>query len=314
MVDSTFKFDVKSLGENDQKLIATLHKNGRATHVELSKQLGLHVSTIAKKMQQLESDGLMSIKALPNPYKLDYQAHAVIALESEHDKIDAICSQLYDSFNINLMVTTFGRFDIIAFVFFHTWADLLEYISAYVSPIRGIINMETYLVKEIRKRHFGFPVCSEPIKIDDIDLRLIKKLSENGRYTAQYLAKELGISKPTCLKRLSILLNEKVIEVRAIPDRSGSGYTAYAFIFLKVAAGKLEEVCVALHQFQDVFMILNLYNGFDILIGVNAFNPEKLYRFVKGKILSIDGIASGNTLIRAEIKKRYYGPFIEDEA
>ena len=313
MVASTVKCDLKTLNVNDQKLIAALHKNGRATHVELSKLLGLHVSTIAKKMQQLETEGRMCIKALPNPYKLDYQAHAVIAMESDHDKIDAICSQLYDSFNVNLIITTFGRFDIIAFVFFPTWVDLLNFVSNYVSPISGISNMETYLVKETRKRQYGFPESSDPIKIDTVDLHLIKKLSENGRYTAQYLAKELGISKPTCLKRLSILLNEKVIEVRAIPNRSGSGYTAYAFIFLKVVAGKLEEVCVALHQFQDIFMILNLHNGFDILIGVNAFNPEKLYRFIKGEILSIDGIVSGGTLIRAEIKKRYYGPFIENE-
>lgn len=313
MVDSFFEYDVKSLSVNDQKLITALHKDGRATHVELSKLLGLHVSTIAKRMQQLEAEGLMSIKALPNPYKLDYQAHAVIAIESKHDKIDAICSQLHDSFNVNLIATTFGRFDIIAFVFFPTWVDLLNFVSAYVSPISGILNMETYLVKETSKRHYGFPESSKPVKIDDIDLRLIKKLSENGRYTAQYLSKELGISKPTCLKRLSVLLNEKVIEVRAIPYRSGSGYTAYAFMFLRVMAGKLKEISVTLNQFQDIFMILNLYNGSDILIGLNAFNPEQLYRFIKEKILSIDGIVSSDTLIRAEIKKRYYGPFIENE-
>jgi DNA-binding Lrp family transcriptional regulator len=314
MADATLAWDVKSLTANDQKLIAALHQNGRATHVELSKQLGLHVSTIAKRMQQLEADGIISIKALPNPFKLGYQAHAVIALETDHHEVDAICTRLNSSFNVNLVVTTFGRFDVIALVFFPAWGDLLDFISEYLSSINGILSMETYFVKETRKRYYGFPVGKEsPVKIDDVDQRLIEKLSENGRYTAQFLARELGISQPTCLKRLSFLLNEKVIEIRAVPIRSGSGYTAYAFMLLQVSASKFDAVCRVLNEFPDIFLILGLYNGYDILIGLNAANSERLYQFVKKHILSIDGIASGTMLIRAEVKKRYYGRFIEDD-
>jgi DNA-binding Lrp family transcriptional regulator len=87
-------------------------------------------------------------------------------------------------------------------------------------------------------------------------------------------------------------------------------YAANAFIFLRVQAAKLEKVCATLRLYKDVFLIMTLFNSYDVVIGINATSPEELHRF-KNKILSIDGIINDETMIRAEIKKRYYGGFLE---
>lgn len=305
-----------NLNAIDKKLLLALQQNGRATHVELANSLGIHVSTVAKKMQLLKNSGIIQIRALPNPYKLGYDAHAVIAIEANHNCIDQICAILDANFNVNLIVTTFGKFDILAMVFYPTWANVLEFVSTCISPIDGILNVETYFVKEIRKRYFGFPVSVKPgIKIDEIDQQMIERLSENGRITAQLLARALGISLPTCLKRLSSLLAEKIIEIRAVPIQSYSGYLAYAFMLLRVKATELDAVCDTLRNYRDIFMILTLYNGFDLLVGINATAPDKLYQFIKRDILAINGIINGTTIIRAEVKKRYYGQYVApDEA
>ncbi len=105
-------------------------------------------------------------------------------------------------------------------------------------------------------------------------------------------------------------MRQKVIEIKAIPNPSKIGYTANAFMFLRVQAAQLEEICSTLHLYKDVFLIMTLFNSYDILIGINATSPEELLRF-KNKILSIDGIINDETMIRAEIKKRYYGGFLE---
>jgi len=295
----------------DRKLILALQQNGRATNIELSKQLGVHVSTIPKRIQLLEENEIIKIRALPNPFKLGYIAHAFIAIEADTDKINDICSRLNGNFNVNLVVTAFGRFDILAIVYFSTWEKLLSFVSSDLSATQGVRTVETFLVKEIKKRYYGFVVDNlTPVKIDEIDQGIIEKLTENGRYKSQHLAKELRISPPACLRRLSRLLREKVIEIKAIPNPSKIGYVANAFMFLRVQAAQLEEVCSALHLYKDVFLIMTLFNSYDILIGINATSPEELLRF-KNKILSTDGIINDETMIRAEIKKRYYGGFLE---
>ena len=40
----------------DRKLVLALQQNGRASHVELATQLGVHVSTVAKKMEASGSE------------------------------------------------------------------------------------------------------------------------------------------------------------------------------------------------------------------------------------------------------------------
>jgi hypothetical protein len=72
----------------------------------------------------------------------------------------------------------------------------------------------------------------------------------------------------------------------------------------------MEEVCQRLEVYEDIFLITTLFNGYDLLIGVNGTSPEALYKF-KNEILAIGGILHDETIIRAEIKKRYYGGFEE---
>lgn len=297
----------------DKKLILALQQNGRASHVVLARQLGVHVSTIAKKIQELEENDTMKIRALPNPFKLGYVAHAFIAVEADSNKVDSICDHLYHNFNINLVVTAFGRFDILMIVYYPTWEQLLKFVfyDLYVTP--GVDNVETFFVKDIFKRFYGrFSNDVVPVRIDGIDHQIIEQLTDNGRLTSQHLARELGVSLPTCIRRLTRLIDENVIEIKAIPNPSKIGYVSNAFMLLKIADNRLMQVSRALTSFHNIFFVMTLFNSYDIVIGVNASSSEDLHRFIKNEILSIDGIRADETIIRAEIKKRYYGGFLEE--
>ncbi len=299
------------LSELDRQLILALQEDGRTSNFQLSRRLGVHVATISKKIQLLEQAELMKVRALPNPFKLDYRAHAFIALEVDSRQIEDISSRLMKHFPVNLLVTAFGRFDIIASVYYPSWEQLLSFVSTHLSPIGAIRRVETFLVKDIIKRYYDVNTEDQtPVKIDQLDQQIIEKLTENGRMRNSRLAQDLGISAPTCLRRLSRLLKSGVIEIKAVPNPSYIGYSSNAFMWLRVQAGKLEEICAKLQAYKDIFLVTTLFNGYDLLIGVNGTSPEELYAF-KNKILAIEGIIAHETVIRAEIKKRYYGGFLE---
>ncbi len=301
------------INDLDRKLILALQQNGRASQVDLANQLGVHVSTVAKRIVALEGNETMKVRALPNPYKLGFIAHAFIAIEADSSKINSICDHLYKNFNVNLVVTTFGRFDILAIVYFSTWEKLLSFVFSDLCVTDGVKNVETFFVRDIKKRFYGrFFDNVVPAKIDETDLKIVERLTENGRQTAQQLAKELGISLPTCIRRLARLLDQNVMEVKAVPNPSRIGLAGNAFMLLKVEAAKLEHACAELKSYPGVFLVMTLFNSYDILIGFNAHSPEELHRFIKSEILAIDGIIRDETIIRAEIKKRYYGGFLQD--
>ena len=302
------------LSDIDKKIIRALQKDGRATHTSLAKKLGIHVSTISKKIQVLEQEGIIQIRALPNPFVLGYTCHAVIGIEAEPKAIENICTRLHKILNVNLIVTTFGRFDIIAVVFFPGWDQLLDFIHVTLSEADGVKNLEAFFVKDIVKRSFGFTSNgASPTKIDETDRNIIEKLSENGRYTANYLARELGISLATCTRRLSNLFREKVVAVKALPNPTKLANNTNALLFIRTEAKMLETICEEIKALKEVPLALKLFSGADLFVVYNAPNPEALYRFVKNDIVSMEGIVGVKTFIRATIKKRYYGGFSDDD-
>ena len=69
-------------------------------------------------MEGLIESKLITIRAQPNPYKLNLSASAVVAIKADPTKIDHICDLLSGHFHVNLVQTVFGRLDILIIVYF----------------------------------------------------------------------------------------------------------------------------------------------------------------------------------------------------
>ena len=299
------------LNSLDRRLILALQDDGRITNVELSRRIGCHISTINKRMTQLKEKELVKVRALPNPFKLGYKANALIAVKADSLSIDSICDSLASHFYVNLLVTTFGRYDILVLMYYPSWEDLLSQVATVFSKLDGIKMVDTYLIKEVKKRQYSFSgENEETVKIDDIDQSLIEKLTVDGRLTYRQLAQELGISPATCLRRVSRLLEEEVIEIKGVPYLAKIESVYHAFMFLHVNPKKLEEVCSIIQGYQGVFLSVTMINRFSLVIGFSKSTPEDLFQ-LKNKVLSLDGVVDGEVIVSAGIKKRYYGGFLK---
>jgi Lrp/AsnC family transcriptional regulator for asnA, asnC and gidA len=88
------------ISKTDQRLIIELQKDGRASYAELAAKLGITASTVAKRVETLVKSKTIDIRALQNPFKLGLMANALIAIKTDPTKIDDICNQLVDNFNV----------------------------------------------------------------------------------------------------------------------------------------------------------------------------------------------------------------------
>ena len=110
--------------KTDLKLIAELQKDGGVSYSDLGNRLGITPRTVAKRVEGLIESKLMTIRAQPNPYKLNLSASAVIAIKADPTKIDHVCELLSGHFHVNLVQTVFGRMDIMIIVYFSRWDSL----------------------------------------------------------------------------------------------------------------------------------------------------------------------------------------------
>jgi DNA-binding Lrp family transcriptional regulator len=296
--------------------MSALEEDGRLSYAELSRNLGISIPTVIRRVKALVKNKLFTINAVPNPYKLGYVSQAVIALNVPFNRVRQVCDELKSTYNINLLVTTFGRFNLLIVVYFRTWEELHNFISE-LSSREDIAEIETFFVKDTRKRYYGFSRDQQQNgalpRIDETDQKIIEELSQNGRCSNLYLAKTLGISVSAVSRRVTNLINENYIRIQAIVDPTKAGMQVNTFILIKADHNKIENICNRLAKYDEVISMMTLINGYDIFLSVVSQHHETLYDLIRDMIAPIEGINSIETLIRGEIVKRYYGLFHTDK-
>jgi Lrp/AsnC family transcriptional regulator for asnA, asnC and gidA len=305
------------LNHVDLQLITELEKNGRTSYASLAKSVGAGSSTVAKRLNSLLKEGVLTIQTIPNPYKMSLNAISFICMNVNVDGMDNICERLKGIFNVFLIAATFGRFNLVLGVYFSSWDELHDFISSELSGKGDIDEIELFFIKDIKKPYPMNPDTAlhhkvDPVYVDEIDYKIIKELSENGRSTGYYLANKLGISTSLVSKRLNRLLDELVIQVRAQINPTALGLHSNTFIFARIEHGREEEIFKNLSPHKQVVSIMTLENGYDIYIGTITKNTQDLHRFVKKNMGSSHGVVSMETLIIGDIIRRRYGTFDVD--
>ena len=301
----------------DKALILKLQEDGRASYNELADRLGLTSLTVAKRVRHLLESGTITIRAVPNPERFGMKANALITIKADRTKIDDICELLIDNFYVNLVQTVFGRSDILIIVYFPTWEMMHSFINEELSLMDGVQQIETHYIKDIKKRYERlFHLGNEGRKdlpLKDNDWKIIKELAKDGRINAKDLAEKLEMHISTVSKKVSSLINADYIKISAIPNPGKFGFTGNAFIVMTITATKIDQVCAELYDCPEVHLILTMIEGSEIIVGVQTAINVLLYDFIKKKISRIGDIHNTDTLISAEVKKRYYGWFLEEE-
>jgi DNA-binding Lrp family transcriptional regulator len=301
----------------DKKIILELQKNGRASYTELSSAIGINVSTAASRTEKLIQSRSIEVRAIPNPLKIGLSANAVIVIQADPSKIDFICEQFIDSFNIATLLTVFGRYDVLLFVSFPTWELMHDFINGTLSKVEGILKIETFFLKNFVKRYediFGnIPHKIEQVKLSEIEWKLIVELTKNGRMSLNEISGKIGVHVSTISRKLHALLEQEVIKIIAIPNPFKFGYYSNAFMVLEVEATKVDRICKKLYAHPEIIVITTLISGSGIIIGIQSWNNETLYKFIKEKIAQINGVMKIETFLTAELKKRFYGWLVKEK-
>jgi Lrp/AsnC family transcriptional regulator for asnA, asnC and gidA len=286
------------------KILLELCHDGRSSNAKLARKLGISVVTVAKRVNALIKEGVIEIKAIPNRVKMGYRAQAFIGLDVDLKKIDSVCAQLMNNSHISKALTSFGRFDVLLILCFREWEMLQNFIEEELQSIEGVTHIETYLVSEAKKRYRGIfandLATSKPTLINETDEKIIRELMRNGRIDYADLGNKLGMSTSTVSRRVAFLIKESIIKIMAIPNPSKLGYLSSAYVALHADLAKVDKICDQLSSYPQVYQIMRLMNGFEILLGVHSPNTDMLFNFLKSRIANIDGVLNSETFIRGD--------------
>jgi Lrp/AsnC family transcriptional regulator for asnA, asnC and gidA len=148
------------LDELDDKLISLLQVNGRASNIELAKQVGVSEGTIRRRFRNLIKDEVIRVVAIPDPGKMGRGTTAVIALQVEPSEVDPVAAKLAEIPEVQYVSVTTGAFDVFLWVALGSPEELSSFLRLQVGGISGVRRTETFVNLSIRKNPAG-PIAAK---------------------------------------------------------------------------------------------------------------------------------------------------------
>jgi Lrp/AsnC family transcriptional regulator for asnA, asnC and gidA len=143
---------------------------------------------------------------------------------------------------------------------------------------------------------------SESIRIDSIDRRILRLLSEKGRISFLEVARECGMSGAAIHQRVAKLEQHGIItgySVKLSPENLGFSTCAYVGVFLEKAI-MYHAVVGELSKISEIVECHYTTGNYAIFLKVYCKNNQHLMEVLNGQIQTIPGVSSTETFISLE--------------
>ena len=141
----------------------------------------------------------------------------------------------------------------------------------------------------------------EMAKVDDLDLKLLSELKQDGSISIPLLAKKLNINASVLYSRIKRLIKKKMITKFTIDiDETQLGFGVKAYVGINRDPKLKTEIHENLLKISEIDRIIEVTGRFDLMVGALSEDLEQLHTIVVDKIGKIDGILNTETFVELE--------------
>jgi len=207
------------LDKKDWKILAELDKNSRQTYSQLAKKIQLSQEAARYRINQLTKDKIIQkFFTVIDSSKLGFAYYKILLKlhNSNEKKIQSLIDHLSKDKNICWLASLDGNYDIGFVVKADNILALNNVLEELNNKFSNIINKQAFSInmlgeylsrdylinnKRLSQNEPSYSVKFEKADIDEIDIKIIKSLTEDARETAVNISTKLGLSADTILQR-----------------------------------------------------------------------------------------------------------------
>lgn len=146
-----------NLDDTAKRIIELLQGDGRLSYSAIAKDVGLSEAAVRHRVQKLIEGGVMQIVAVTDAMQMGFARQAMIGIKVAGD-IQEVAAELAEIDEIDYVVITTGRFDILAELVAQSDDELLQIMSQRITKIDRVVNTETFLYLRLQKQTYAWGV------------------------------------------------------------------------------------------------------------------------------------------------------------
>lgn len=118
------------LDDLDRRIIRSLNSNARKSFRDISRELGVSLSTVSNRVRHLEENGVLKgYIAIVDPVKIGYSLSVVIGVRIAHGKLIEVQQTIAKSPNVYGVYDVTGEWDSLVLARFRDREDLDDFVK-----------------------------------------------------------------------------------------------------------------------------------------------------------------------------------------
>jgi Lrp/AsnC family transcriptional regulator for asnA, asnC and gidA len=145
------------LDDTDKAIIRALQIDGRTPYSKLGPAVGLSQAAVRQRVQRLIDRGVMQVVAVTDPATLGFAVQAMVAICVTGD-VRKVAAALEDLAEVEYVVITAGRFDLLVEVVCSDSHHLLAVVNDRMRSIKGVTSTEVFTYLTLVKQTYSWGV------------------------------------------------------------------------------------------------------------------------------------------------------------
>ncbi len=146
-----------NLDDTAKRIIELLQGDGRMSYSAIAKDVGLSEAAVRHRVQKLIDGEVVQIVAVTDPMQMGFARQAMIGIKTTGN-VQEVADELAQMDELDYIVITTGRFDILAEFVAQSDDDLLEIVSNRVSALQRVLSTETFVYMRLVKQTYAWGV------------------------------------------------------------------------------------------------------------------------------------------------------------
>lgn len=139
----------------NRTIIEQLQEDGRRSYAAIAKQIGLSEAAVRQRVQRLLDSGVMQVVAVTDPLTVGFNRQAMIGVRAGGD-LREVATKLSQLSEVDYVVITSGRFDILIEVVCEDDEQLLRLLNDDIRTVDGVRDTETLVYLRLVKQTYSW--------------------------------------------------------------------------------------------------------------------------------------------------------------
>lgn len=150
----------------DRLILSTLQQDGRTPFTQIAKKAGVSEGKIRSRYRNLVDSGVVRTVSIVNPFALDLQAPAILAVTCEPGMVEQVAKTIAEITEVAYLVMTLGSYDFFVEVYCKDLAHLTNLVTRQIQCIPGVRSTETLMIGNIYKLSYRWSPSFEGEDLD----------------------------------------------------------------------------------------------------------------------------------------------------